>query len=189
MPTPKLPNAFLVFYPAIAQVSDAAAPPATTGSRNRSGPMPSSASLKRSPPTNLRRNWPLPDSRSQPTLAALPAFTASWDRASMYATTGLYSNAFFLSGGHYKLLDSPSATHSSGNGAKCFAVNDDGTAACDYLTQPDALQFTHGFLNDDGKMTSIFVHGSEKGGFGRQVNGINNGKKVVGTFTISEARS
>ena len=103
----------------------------------------------------------------------------------MYATTGLYSNAFFRSGGHYKPLDSPLASHLPGDGTKCFAINDDGAAACDYLIQSSstALQFTHGFLYDDGKMTPIFVPGSEAGGFGTQVIGLNNSKKVVGTFT------
>ena len=103
----------------------------------------------------------------------------------MYATNGLYSNAFFLSGGDYKALDSPSASHLSGDGTKCFSINDSGAAACDYLIQsvPGAPQFTHGFLYDDGKMTSIFVPGSEAGSFGTQINGLNNAKKVVGTFT------
>ena len=38
---------------------------------------------------------------------------------------------------------------------------------------------------DDNKTTPIFVAGSEAGGFGTQVNGINNSKMVVGTFSVS----
>ena len=105
----------------------------------------------------------------------------------MYATSGLYSNAFFLSGGHYKPLDSPKASHLQGDGTKCFSINDSGAAACDYLADSNLgghqFTFTYGFLYEDGKMTPIFVPGSDTGGFGTQVNGINNAKKVVGTFT------
>ena len=105
----------------------------------------------------------------------------------MYATSGLYANAFFLAGGHYHPLDSPAASHLPGDGTKCFSVNTSGAAACDYLVQSSsaAPQFTHGFLYEEGgKMTPIFVPGSEAGGFGTQVNGVNDAKKVVGTFTI-----
>ena len=103
----------------------------------------------------------------------------------MYATNGLYSNAFFLSGHHYKPLDSPLASHLAGDGTKCFTINDNGAAACDYLSQSSAAapQFTHGFLYDDGKATPIFVPGSDAGGFGTQISGVNNAKKVVGAFT------
>ena len=103
----------------------------------------------------------------------------------MYATNGMYSNAFLLSRGQYKAIDSPLASHLPGDGTKCFAISDDGVMACDYITQSGAgaPQFTHGFMLDDGKVTPIFVAGSESGGFGTQVNGINASKKVVGTFT------
>ena len=103
----------------------------------------------------------------------------------MYATNGLYSNAFMLSHGRFMPIDSPSASHLPGDGTKCFSINDNGAMACDYVTQSSsaAPQFTHGFMYDDGRVTPIFVAGSEAGGFGTQVNGINASKRVVGTFT------
>ena len=105
----------------------------------------------------------------------------------MYATTGSYSNAFILSRGHYQHIDSPLASHLPGDGTKCFALNDSGAAACDYITQTSdaAAKFTHGFMFEENKTTPIFVAGSEAGGFGTQVNGINNSKMVVGTYSIS----
>ena len=104
----------------------------------------------------------------------------------MYATNGLYSNAYFLAGGHYKPLDSPFASHLAGNGTKCFSINSSGAAACDYLTQatPGSPKITNGFVYDNGKTTKIFVPGSGTGGFGTQINGINDSRKMVGTFTV-----
>lgn len=111
----------------------------------------------------------------------------------MYATPGLYSNGFILSNGDYKHVDHPMAAHLPGDGSKLFTINNFGRAAGDYLSPLGSVstcpglgpnpQMTSGFVLDGSTYTPIFVKGSEKGGFGTQVSGINDLGLVVGIYS------
>lgn len=103
----------------------------------------------------------------------------------LYATHGRWSNGFLLANGIYSEIDDHKSDHTAGNGSTCFAINDEGTAACDYQTQdgPGAARIVHGFLYRDTDFTPVFVPGSTAGGLGTQINGINSSKWVVGVFS------
>jgi len=102
----------------------------------------------------------------------------------MYATAGLFSNGFVLKNGVYLPVTNPLAGTTPGAGSKCFAINDLGAMACDYIVQasPQSPPHTHGFLVEGTKITPIEVPGSESGLFGTQINGVNDFRQVVGSF-------
>jgi hypothetical protein len=108
----------------------------------------------------------------------------------IYATNGLYSNGFIYTRGHYETVDNPNADHTKALGTKLFSINNEGAAAGDYMTQANAMAppITHGFIYQEGKYTPVFVPGSDAGGFGTQVNGINDEKVVVGVYSDPQGR-
>jgi hypothetical protein len=108
------------------------------------------------------------------------------DIVGLYAThdaNGTYSNGFIRSGGTDTPVDL-SFDHSDGNGTKFFGINDNGVAVGDIVFEPfPGLHITHGFLLSGGNATPINVAGADLGGFGTQVNGINNAGTVVGIYS------
>ena len=102
----------------------------------------------------------------------------------LYATSGLFSNGFLRSHGAFTPIDHPQAAHLPGLGTKCFAINDRGAMACDYITQANAQAppITHGFLQDGAGRAGIEVPGSAQGFFGTQISGVNNARTVVGVY-------
>jgi len=108
------------------------------------------------------------------------------DMVGLYATgvvKKVYSAGFMLSNGHYQAIEDPLGDKTPGDGTKLFGINDFGVIAGDYLTGPADNQITHGFIFDGHTFKSVFVPGSDQGGFGTQANGINLQGEVVGTFT------
>jgi probable HAF family extracellular repeat protein len=107
------------------------------------------------------------------------------DVAGMFATPGLWSDAFSMSHGKFTSIDDPVSTHVPSFGSRAFALNDAGVVAGAYIRQPSptAYPFSGGFIFDGRNFTSVFVPNSEQGGFGTQANGINNRQEVVGVFT------
>lgn len=107
----------------------------------------------------------------------------------IYATSALYSNGFVWSKGVFTPIDSPQASHLTGNGTKLFTISNNGLIAGDFITQQDLTSppVSHGFVLDTlGRYTPVYVPGSELGGLGTQVNGVNPRKWAVGTFTSPE---
>jgi probable HAF family extracellular repeat protein len=105
----------------------------------------------------------------------------------MFCTAKLFSDAFIYAAdaGKYRAIDNPYAAHTPGFGSKAFGINDRGVVAGDYLEHAPKpfFEYTHAFLFDHGYYTSLDVPNSTKGGFGTQVNGVNNAKVAIGVFT------
>ena len=109
----------------------------------------------------------------------------------LYATGSsgaYYSDGFQYANGVFTSIDAPGAGHSDALGTKFFSLSNNGVLAGDYETQTDSMspQITHGFLYDHGIYTPIFVPGSDQGGFGTQVVGVNNSGEAVGVFSDSD---
>jgi len=98
----------------------------------------------------------------------------------LFATKPLTSAGFVLSNGHYQTITDPQQGKMPGSGTKLFGINDFGLIAGDYITDD---QITHGFVYDGHTFRSVFVPGSDQGGFGTQANGLNLLGEVAGTFT------
>lgn len=106
------------------------------------------------------------------------------DVVGMFATPGLYSDAFVRSGrtGRWTAIDGLGADHKKGDGSKAFSVNDHGVVGVNTLRRDPVThqQITYAALRaPDGGYTLLTVPGSEAGGFGTQVNAVNN-KRTAG---------
>jgi hypothetical protein len=107
------------------------------------------------------------------------------DVAGLYATQGLWSNAFKFANGHFTSIDDPAATHAPAEGSRSFGLNDYGDVVGSYLNQasPTVYPINYGFVFDGKKYIPVFVKDSDKGFFGTQANGINNRQEVVGVYS------
>ena len=116
---------------------------------------------------------------------ASPGLNDRDELVGMYATQGSYSDGFIYSRGEYRSVDDPAATHTAGNGTRLFGINNLGAVVGDYIVQsdPSALPVDYGFLLEGGHFTKIFVPASDQGGYGTQVNGINDFNTLVGVFS------
>ncbi len=108
------------------------------------------------------------------------------ERTGLYATQGQYSNGFLQLGSFTLPIDHPRASHTPGNGTKCFSVSNLSVLACDYQTQKNAAApvITHGFLRFGDLNVPIDYPGAAAEGFGTQISGINIFGEATGvTYT------
>jgi hypothetical protein len=106
--------------------------------------------------------------------------------AGLYATSAGYSNGFVFSPRTgFQSTDAPNASHTPSFGTRFFGVNDLGVMVGDYISQtnPHAPPLNHGFLLCGDDYTPIFITGSDLGGYGTQVNGVNDFKLAVGLYS------